>query len=75
MSVRDGDRTIKADGRELAARIAALAPELRDAVLLVDVLGLSVRRAAGQLGVPLARLCECLARGRAGVTEPGGAAP
>jgi DNA-directed RNA polymerase specialized sigma24 family protein len=42
--------------RELARRIACLRPEQRDALLFVDILGLSPRNAAARAGVALPTL-------------------
>ena len=39
-------------GTEIAAAVASLSPKLREAVLLVEVLGLTYSEAAGVLGIP-----------------------
>ena len=47
-----GDRPSPVGGAELDAGIAALSPKLREAVLVVEVLGYRYREAAVILGVP-----------------------
>ncbi|HEU4407065.1 MAG TPA: sigma factor-like helix-turn-helix DNA-binding protein [Polyangiaceae bacterium] len=54
-----------ATARDLARRIAALRPDLRDALLFVDVLGLSPRDAAARVGVALPTLLGRLRSARA----------
>ncbi len=51
--------------RDLARRIAALRPELRDALLFVDILGLSPLDAAARVGVALPTLLGRLQAARA----------
>ncbi len=50
--------------RELLATIAALPPDFRDALVAIDLVGLSYREAALQLGVPKATITTRLYRAR-----------
>ena len=50
--------------RELLATIAALPPDFRDALVAIDVVGLSYREAARRLGVPEATITTRLYRAR-----------
>ena len=56
------DRSI--DGREIMEAIANIPPLFRDAVIAVDLLGLSYREAAHSLGIREATLTTRLHRGR-----------
>jgi RNA polymerase sigma-70 factor (ECF subfamily) len=55
--------------RELLATIAALPPDFRDALVAIDLVGLSYREAAIQLGVPEATVTTRLHRARRRVTH------
>jgi RNA polymerase sigma-70 factor, ECF subfamily len=57
------------DQRRVYGAIAALPPDFRDALVAVDVAGLSYREAARALRVPEGTLTSRLARGRAQVAE------
>ena len=50
--------------RELLATIAALPPDFRDALVAIDLVGLSYREAALLLGVPEATIITRLSRVR-----------
>ena len=72
-SVRGPDEL--AETREVYAAISALPPDFRDALVAVDVVGLSYREAATQLGVKEATLTTRLHRARERVIaelEPAG---
>jgi RNA polymerase sigma-70 factor (ECF subfamily) len=66
---------------ELHQAIAALSPDFRDALIAVDVIGLSYRGAAKALGVRETTITTRLHRGRLGVARalsepvPGGSLP
>jgi RNA polymerase sigma-70 factor (ECF subfamily) len=53
-----------AETREVYTAISALPPEFRDALVAVDIIGLSYREAASQLGVKEATLTTRLHRAR-----------
>ena len=55
--------------RELLATIAALPPDFRDAIVAIDLVGLSYREAALLLGVPEATITTRLHRARQRVTH------
>ena len=55
--------------RELLATIAALPPDFRDALVAIDLVGLSYREAALLLGVPEATITTRLYRARQRVTH------
>ena len=55
--------------RELLATIAALPPDFRDAIVAIDLVGLSYREAALLLGVPEATVTTRLHRARRRVTH------
>ncbi len=61
-------RAVRAESRleasELFAAISALPPDFRDAVVAIDVIGLSYREAAQALDVPEATMTTRLHRGR-----------
>jgi RNA polymerase sigma-70 factor (ECF subfamily) len=52
------------EAREVYAAVTALAPAYRDAVVAVDVAGLSYNEAARHLGVPVGTIMSRLYRGR-----------
>ena len=56
--------------RELLATIAALPPDFRDALVAIDLVGLSYREAARLLGVPEATITTRLYRARQRVAHP-----
>ena len=56
--------------RELLATIAALPPDFRDALVAIDLVGLSYREAALLLGVPEATITTRLYRARQRVAHP-----
>lgn len=62
---RPGGQEARLDLREVQEAIARLAPEQRQALLLVAVEGLSFDAAAGVLGIPRGTLMSRLARARA----------
>jgi RNA polymerase sigma-70 factor (ECF subfamily) len=65
IGARSGDDPAQAaEVREVHAAIAALPDEFRDALVAVDVAGLSYREAAGALGVPEGTLTSRLFRAR-----------
>ena len=66
--VRD-DPELRAVHREVRAAISELPEHYRDAVVAVDVLGLSYAEAADVLGVPHGTIMSRLYRGRAAVAE------
>ena len=55
--------------RELLSTIAALPPDFRDAIVAIDLVGLSYREAALLLGVPEATITTRLHRARQRVTH------
>ena len=57
------------DGRAVLEAIAAAPPQFRDAVIAVDLLGLSYAEAARQLGAPEDTIASRLHRGRAHVAR------
>ena len=65
--------TAMTEAREVFALIASLPEEYRDAVVSVDVVGLSYSEAAAALGVPEGTIMSRLYRGRARVAKAAGA--
>lgn len=57
----------RAEANEVLAAVARLAPVHRDAILLVDVAGMTYTEAAQELGVPRGTIMSRLARGRSAV--------
>ncbi len=66
---------VRSQLRAVQAAMAALAPELREALVLVAVEGLSYRDAAERLGIPVACLNSRVARARATLAEEVGLLP
>ncbi len=73
VELRDDDGVPAADGavdaRAVLEAIAAAPPQFRDAVIAVDLLGLSYAEAARQLGAPEDTIASRLHRGRAHVAR------
>jgi RNA polymerase sigma-70 factor (ECF subfamily) len=59
----------RAEANEVLAAVARIAAPHRDAILLVDVAGMTYAEAAKQLGVPRGTIMSRLSRGRAAVLE------
>ena len=57
------------EAREALAAVAGLQPEYRDAVVAVDLAGLSYKEAARALGTPVGTIMSRLHRGRERVAE------
>ena len=57
----------RAEANEVLAAVGRIAPPHRDAILLVDVAGMTYSEAAKQLGVPRGTIMSRLSRGRAAV--------
>jgi RNA polymerase sigma-70 factor (ECF subfamily) len=56
-----------AEAREVLAAVAGLPAGHRDAIMLVDVVGLTYGEAASALGVPRGTIMSRLSRGRSAV--------
>ena len=59
----------RAEANEVLAAVARIAEPYRDAILLVDVAGMTYAAAAKQLGVPRGTIMSRISRGRAAVLE------
>ena len=59
----------RAEANEVLAAVSRIAAPFRDAIVLVDVAGMTYSEAAHQLGVPRGTIMSRLSRGRSAVLE------